>query len=169
MRICKYKDCNFPVFGTDKNTGKGYCQSHQWCRTDRKSKKPSSSNKNSKPIECSFGYEDQFTLFMSLWQSAKDKNGDIICPFTNMRLNHLRYRNIFWNCFMHILPKKNYPYFKLNPNNVRVVYPEFHRIHDQGSSKDREKHPKWKWEEVDSLKEELKQEYQEFKKQNFLP
>lgn len=34
MRICQYDNCPMPVFGTDKNTRKGYCKSHQYLRTD---------------------------------------------------------------------------------------------------------------------------------------
>lgn len=38
MRICSVFGCDNPVWGTDKNTGKGYCFFHQWFRTDRKRK-----------------------------------------------------------------------------------------------------------------------------------
>ncbi len=38
MRICGANSCPFPVFGTDKNTKIGYCQRHQWMRTDKKKK-----------------------------------------------------------------------------------------------------------------------------------
>ena len=35
MRFCEFdKGCNQPVFSTDKNTRKGYCKAHTWCRTD---------------------------------------------------------------------------------------------------------------------------------------
>jgi len=33
MRFCCQND-GVPVFGTDKNTGKGYCKNHQYLRTD---------------------------------------------------------------------------------------------------------------------------------------
>lgn len=33
MRFC-CQDDGMPVFGTDKNTGKGYCKNHQYLRTD---------------------------------------------------------------------------------------------------------------------------------------
>lgn len=32
MRFC---ECGQPVWGTDKKTGIGYCQNHQWKRTDK--------------------------------------------------------------------------------------------------------------------------------------
>lgn len=36
MRFCEFPSgCDSPVFGTDKNTRKGYCNRHQWCRTDK--------------------------------------------------------------------------------------------------------------------------------------
>jgi hypothetical protein len=34
MRFCEFEKCKYPVFGTDKITGKGYCRSHQTKRTD---------------------------------------------------------------------------------------------------------------------------------------
>lgn len=34
MRFCEFVGCKYPVFGTDKVTGKGYCRSHQTQRTD---------------------------------------------------------------------------------------------------------------------------------------
>jgi hypothetical protein len=34
MRFCEFNKCKYPVFGTDKNTGIGYCRSHQFLRTD---------------------------------------------------------------------------------------------------------------------------------------
>lgn len=34
MRLCEYKDCRFPVWGTDKITRIGYCKNHQYARTD---------------------------------------------------------------------------------------------------------------------------------------
>lgn len=173
MRTCGYKDCPYPVFGTDKNTNIGYCSRHQWCRTDKKPKKPNfrkpqKTMKESKPIEESFGFDDQFSLFMDAWRRAKDNKGDVICPFTGENLLFYRYRNSFFSCFAHVLPKGRFPYFKLNPENIRVVMPEFHRIVDQGRLKDRQYHPGWKWDEWDALVLEMKEKYAEFKKQNLL-
>jgi len=34
MRQCEFNGCIWPVFGSDKNTGIGYCKNHQWTRTD---------------------------------------------------------------------------------------------------------------------------------------
>lgn len=34
-RFCEFENgCDNLVFGTDRNTRKGFCKSHQWCRTD---------------------------------------------------------------------------------------------------------------------------------------
>ena len=74
----------------------------------------------------------------------------------------------WWSCFAHILPKSKYPYFKLNPKNVRVVFPEFHKIVDQGTMLDRVNHPSWRFELWDREKEQMKIEYNLFKKQNLL-
>lgn len=75
---------------------------------------------------------------------------------------------LYWNCFAHILSKKQYPWFKLNPDNVEVVDPEFHRIIDQGSTKDRTQHPDWAWDEWDAKVIRMKEEYQNFKTKNLL-
>ena len=37
-RTCSADNCSRSVWGTDKITGKGYCQRHQFFRTDKKKK-----------------------------------------------------------------------------------------------------------------------------------
>jgi hypothetical protein len=132
-------------------------------RSDKKLK-PSPSKKK----EITFGFESQLEMFLWLWDQAKDKNGDVICKYTGEKLNGFYRTNVFWNCFAHILPKFTYRYFKLNPNNVRIVYPTFHRIVDQGTLKEREQHKEWKWDLWDSEVIAMKTEYLKFKKENLL-
>lgn len=169
MRACEANNCGYPVFGTDKNTGKGYCQRHQWMRTDKKPLKHyetfKSRNSGSK---LDFGFENQLSLFDWLWENAKDKNGIVRCPYTGERLNRFYGTELWFHCFAHILPKGKYTYFKLNPKNIAVVFPDFHHIVDQGTSLDRANHPTWRFAEWDARREELKIEYELFKKQNLL-
>lgn len=166
-RICGFDNCPYPVFGTDKNTGIGYCQRHQFRRTDKK-KRPGVVRIKKRSGGYSFGFDNQQDLFAWLWQEAKDKNGIVTCLYTGERLNRFYNTELWWSCFLHILPKGKYTYFKLNPKNVVVAHPDFHRIVDQGSSLDRANHPDWDFRAWDNRKEELKIEYELFKKQNLL-
>jgi hypothetical protein len=51
---------------------------------------------------------------------------------------------------------------------IRVVYPEFHTIVDQGSSSERAKHPDWRFDLWDAEVIEMKKQYKLFKKNNLL-
>ena len=190
MRTCQANDtCTYPVFGTDKNTNIGYCKNHQNLRTDLKRKSKSfgiakrSPRKPSRSMP-SFGFESQPDLFAWCWENQKNEKGRVICKYTGIELtkdfkiidspkvhddSKITWPIIWINCFAHVLPKKNYTYFRLNPDNIRVVYPEFHRIVDQGSSVDRANHPDWKFDIWDREVEEMKIKYKLFKKQNLLP
>jgi hypothetical protein len=171
MRTCEIDDCHYPVWGTDKNTGIGYCKRHQYERTDKKKphgikiKVPQVRDFSKVP---DFGFENQQDMFAWLWQEAKDSRGIVTCPYTKERLNRFYGTNMWYSCFAHILPKGRYTYWKLNPKNVVVVHPDFHAIVDQGTSLDRINHPLWKFDLWDKRKLEMKIEYDVFKKQNLL-
>jgi hypothetical protein len=169
MKTCKAEGCVRPVFSH------GFCQSHQRQRTDDKYNRTYKANrgipkytKKEKIQDFNFGFESQLDLFAWLWQEAKDKNGIVICPYTNERLNCFYNTEQWLSCFAHILPKGRYTYFRTNPKNVAVCHPDFHHIVDQGTSLDRANHPTWKFEKWDQRKEEMKIQYQLFKKQNLL-
>lgn len=162
MKTCKHPTCPYPVFSHL------YCKSHQYLRTDRKPKKIPLRTQRTHVRDYSFGFENQTDLFEWLWEEVKDKNGMVICPYTKERLNRFYNTEMYFNCFSHILPKGKYTYFKLNPKNVRVVHPDFHRIIDQGTSLDRINHPDWKFSAWDNEVEDMKIQYQLFKKQNLL-
>lgn len=166
MRTCF---CGHKVWGTDKNTGIGYCQSHQWKRTDKKKKTPMVMEKeDKKPIEHSFGYINQSDMFFDLWEKAQVPGKGIICPFTHHRLNCYFGSSYFFSCFAHILPKGRYTYWKYNPDNIAIVHPDFHAVVDGGSTDDRKKHPEWDFDAWDALVEKKKAEYVQFKKDNLL-
>lgn len=167
MRTCF---CGRSVFGTDKNTGEGFCASHQWKRTDKKKKTTTVMEKEKKePIEYSFGYRNQTDMFFDLWEKAYVPGKGVVCPFTNEKLDHYRNTQYFWNCFMHILPKGRYTYWKYNPANIIIAHPTFHRVCDAGSLAERKHHPTWNFEAWDSLVLEKKEEYRKFKQDNLLP
>lgn len=158
MRICEANNCIRPVFGTDKNTRKGYCMSHQWMRTDRKTKKPAFRFPKAPIRDFDYGFESQTQLFAWCWDNAKNEKGEIICKYTGEKLN--RFANysmdIFLRCFAHVLPKGKYTCFRLNPKNIRVVFPDFHTIVDQGTSIDRVNHPSWRFNLWNQEVEEMK-------------
>ena len=163
MRKCTIVGCVSPVFA------KNLCTHHQYLRTDKKKKTPHIMEKEKKePIEFSFGYRDQTSMFLDLWHDAYVQGKGIVCPFTNEKLDHYKGTQYFWNCFSHILSKGRYTYWKFNPANIRIVHPTFHRICDQGTFEDRKNHPTWKWDEWDSLVLEKKEEYKKFKQDNLL-
>lgn len=162
--------CGRPVFSH------GYAKYCQWKRTDDKKPKKLQYHAfkckgRSLALESAlnFGFEDQLSMFQTLWENARNEKGEVYCMFTGEKLNFWAAQESWYYClFAHVLPKKNYPYFKLNPDNICIVHPEFHRIVDQGTTKDREAHPDWKWDEWDALVIETKQKYIEFKRKNLL-
>jgi hypothetical protein len=166
MKTCKADGCYYPIWGGS------FCQRHQWMRTDKKKKKlqgPKVTQVKDFSKAPDFGFEGQQELFAWLWQEAKDRNGIVTCPFTGQRLNRFYGTDLWWSCFLHYLPKGRYTYWKLNPKNVVVAHPDFHRVVDQGTSLARINHPTWKFDRWDTRREELKIEYDLFKKQNLLP
>lgn len=161
-RTCKKEGCYRPVFSHL------YCTNHQYLRQD-KPKKPLFKKQEAKPThQMDFGFDDQTTMFGTLWENHKDEKGRVLCTFTGQQLNGFLLSDLYWNCFAHILSKKQYPWFKLNPANVCIVAPEFHRIVDAGTQKERAEHPNWKWDLWDARVIAMKQEYIAFKKKNLL-
>lgn len=162
MKACKKEGCFRPVWG------KGFCLSHQYLRQD-KPKKPLFKRQESHPTHTmDFGFDSQEDMFTHLWSNARDAKGYVKCQYTGQPLNGFAKSTQWYWCFAHILNKKNYTYFKLNPANIAIVHPEFHRIIDQGTTKDREKHPEWKWEAWDRKVIQMKEEYNKFKFENHL-
>jgi hypothetical protein len=162
MKTCKKEGCIRPVFSHL------YCTNHQYLRPD-KPKKPLFKHKEIKPTHTlDFGFDSQIDLFNWLWEDSKNEKGEVFCKFTGEKLNKFYNTEIWFSCFAHILPKGKYTYFKLNPKNVKVVSPFFHKIIDQGTSLDRTNHPGWKFGEWDNEVERMKIQYVEFKKQNLL-
>ncbi len=162
MKTCKADGCVNRVFGG------GYCSWHQRLRQDKKAKKIPVRSTRTHVKDFSFGFDNQVDLFEHLWNNAKNEKGEVFCPFTGEKLNRFYNTDQWLSCFLHILCKKNWPYFKLNPDNVVPGFPEFHRIVDSGTFKERSEHPQWKWDRWDALVIEMKQKYQNFKKQNLL-
>jgi len=165
MKTCKAPNCISPA------QSHNYCFRHGYLRTD--SKKPQRTIKRQADkktvLTPDFGFIDQLTMFATLWENHKDEKGRVLCTFTGRQLNGFLMSDLFLNCFAHILSKKQYPWFKLNPANVVIVNPEFHRIIDQGTLKERAEHPEWKWDLWDARVIAMKEEYRNFKTKHLLP
>lgn len=170
-------ECGYPVWGTDKNTGIGYCARHQYLRTDaKKPKKPqyhaikckgeSLTTRMMKQMD--FGFEDQISMFQWCWENAQNEKGEVFCKYTGEKLNMFFNTDMFWSCFAHVLSKGKYPWFKLNPENIAVVNPGFHTLVDQGTSLQRTNHPTWRFDLWYNEVEKMKAEYASFKKKNLL-
>ena len=132
-------------------------------------KKDNSSTTLKSLLKCQWGYKDQTSTFEDMWQKALiETKNKIICPFTGENLTHYQDGQMsFWvSCFLHILSKKQYPLWKLNPHNIIIAYPLFHSIVDQGRLSDRLQYPNWKWDKWDKLVESHKKEYAEWLKLN---
>ena len=112
-----------------------------------------------------FGYNSQLEMFFSLWDKyPRDKEGRMFCEFTGMRIDTFEDSNMWINCFSHILPKGLYPSFKLNPDNLRIVHPNFHFATEFYTSDMKEKCPDWDFDKWFALVEEMKKLYQTFVK-----
>ena len=157
-----------------------YCLNHQYKRNDtkyldrKKMEKEKSLNPHARvnvmplPIEKSFGYTNQMEMFLDLWHDRYVSGKGIICPFTGEKLDRFKGTSYFWSCFMHVLPKGRYTYWKLNPHNVIIAFPTFHRVADQGTLDERKEHPSWRWDEWDALVIDMKEQYRKFKIENHL-
>lgn len=164
MKTCKC-GCGYPVFSN------GYSKGCQYKRTDEKylrKKKEQRDKKYAFPKQIkrtgrTFEYDSQIAMFNDIWEERPH-----VCQFTGENLDKYYGTSFWFSCFAHIINKKQYPLFKLNPMNICMVSPDFHRIVDQGTFDERKRHPEWKWDIWDSLVEKMKTEYVQFKKDNLL-
>ena len=165
MKICKHNTCSYPVFSHL------YCSSHQYLRTDSGylKKQAAAKEKRYHPVkkvtrDLNFGFKGELDMFEHIW----DEYPFHTCEFTGESLDKFYGTDLWYNCFMHILPKGRFPLFKLYAKNIRLGYPMFHTIVDQGTKEDRLDHPTWDFNTWDRLVQKMKEEYIKFKKENLL-
>lgn len=109
-----------------------------------------------------FGFKSELELMFYLWRNyPRDKEGRMFCEFTGMRIDMFENSNRFINCFSHILPKGLYPMYKLNPNNIRIVHPDFHYATEFFTEDERRRHPDWDFDKWWSLVSEMKELYKQ--------
>jgi len=88
-------------------------------------------------------------FFLSLWDK-NEVNDYVICFETGRKLHRDIYRTNSC-CYSHILEKENYPEFKYEEWNVRIVHPEAHENYTNRNDKKAPKQIK--------LREELLKKY----------
>lgn len=163
-KTCKHAYCTYPVFSS------GFCQSHQRFRTDdkylrsqQKAKEKLFSHKKKITRDMSFGFKGEAEMFGSIWEDRRH-----VCEFTGENLDKFYGTNLWFSCFMHVLPKGQFPLWRLNPENVVLGHPDFHTVLHNGTMADRLKYPSWNFNRWNKLVQEMKGEYLQFKKDNLL-
>lgn len=178
MKICLFDGCNRFVFSS------GYCMVHQHLRTDDKwlnkarnktvdprspikpHKRTTSDKSELKTAKqaslYSFGFKTQREMFEYIWNTRPH-----ICLFTGSNLDLVPKDRWHW-CFLHILRKGSYTFWKYNPDNIVLGLPEFHLAVDNFTEEERTKHPTWNFDLFFSMQQQKKQEYILFLKSNML-
>jgi hypothetical protein len=162
MRTCKADNCNNNVFGTDRDTGLGYCGSHQYLRTDKKKK-----NMQRALIRVARKVTGEGIFFNSLIASRPH-----ISFISGLDIDFIDGTTNFKNC-LHVLPKGQYPKFRLLDKNIVFGTFEEHILVDQGNEKQREAYSERieaeyglivDWTKLKDLKEKLLKEYLHYQK-----
>lgn len=177
MKICLVIGCNRNSFSH------GYCQIHQYKRTDRKAmearnktvqpRSPIKPYKRTDPDKSGFkttkselmtcwGFKNQKEMFDFVWQTREHK-----CQISGSNLDLVPEDKYHW-MFSHILAKKNYPFFKLNPENILLVSPDVHYCVDNFTTDMIFKHKDYDFGKWMNLVLEQKQKYKDFLKDNQL-
>ena len=140
---------------------------HQWLREDKKPKQLAKRTMKKSIKIPDFGFETQIQVFKHVFFYLRKP---VICPISGRDITDVMNGPIdqWIKAFAHILPKKNYPYWRLNPRNIMMVHPEVHRILDQGTLEERKKYPDWNWDLWDRETEKAKDDYRKFIKENLL-
>lgn len=171
MKICLFDGCTNPVYSHL------FCKYHQNKRTDKKAMetknkvvqprsaiKPSKCTAldkpglktNKKELLFSFGFTNLTDLYKHVWDTRRHE-----CIFTGEDLDKVS-QHLFLNMFMHILRKSGYSFWKFNPENIVLGFPEFHRAADDFTEEERIKHPSWNFDLFFKMQEEQKQKYKNF-------
>lgn len=119
MRSCSKSGCFYPVFSTDKKTGRGYCKMHQSLRTDRDTRtifqkhmdKMKKDGKKEKEV-------DQTEL--QKWYAEIMQKEEGRCWETGEKINKTDRRG--WHgSISHVLPKADYPSVATHPLNYMIL------------------------------------------------
>ena len=125
-------------------------------------KKPSTTDKYLQEL---FGFKNMTELFNWMWEGGCEQK----CPISGEDLKKYYHDKSMRHILCaHLLPRSTHPLWKLNPDNVWLIHPTVHRILDQSTQDERDKHTTWGWHLWDREVERLKIEYSAFKLKHLL-
>jgi len=153
---CQAKGCNYNAFSG------GYCKCHQYFVA---AKKPIPKYKPKRPARgANFGVTTLPELFAYVAYHAQRP---IVCPVSAEDITHLFLQEFdVWKCCCaHVLSRQKYPLWRLNPYNIILLSPRVHRLYDQGTELQRQKHADWNWQYLYDLKDRLRAEYEVYVKE----
>jgi len=151
---------------TNNQFGGGYCLYHQYRRksgTKTKCKGKTIRKKTKVVKNAYFGFKTQIEMFDCIWEKQPH-----VCWLTGRPLQYKKGDDKWVNQMAHVLRKGTYTYFKLNPNNIRLLLPEIHDLVDNFKEEYREI---YYWVDFDKwfrLQDEMRIEYEVFKSKNLL-
>jgi hypothetical protein len=155
-KICQVDGCNYPVFSS------GYCKYHGY-KIKPKSKREAKFNKKKKTLKVDFGFKTQVEMFNHKWNIEPHK-----CWLTGALLNFKQYSDEWFQCFAHVLRKGVFTYWKLNPENIRLLHPDVHHLVDNFIEEYLEQYPDIDFYKWFDLQDRLRVEYTVFKIENLL-
>jgi|SRR6056297_1890308 len=164
---CSVDGCTNPVFA------KNLCKYHQYKRklATKKSREGKYTKEKRKSLKrayikprankkpkVDFGFNTQIEMFNFIW-----KNEPHVCFLTGKPIKKYDLR-----IMAHCLRKGRYTYWKLNPDNIRLLQPYVHHAVDNYEDHFPEIFPEIDFKKWFDLQEEMKIKYEEFKRKNLL-
>lgn len=158
MKSCKADNCNNLVWGG------GYCQRHQYLRTD---KSPAPARKS--PLRSVMKPTGELETFKSVIKTfmEADTKKELRSFLSGIKITVPTPANM-----AHVLSKKQYPQYRLYERNIVPLLFEEHGLYDQGTEDDREQYAKKHrcyWNKIYVLREALKYSYPDIIDKDFQP
>lgn len=112
-----------------------------------------------------WGFKSEIEMFQYIWENTPHVSYISGAPLDGYYGTHL-----FLNLFAHVLSKalNKFPDYALNPGNIKLLTPDEHYALDHGSSDTRARMPECDWDKLFALKDELKQQYLNDKKNGII-
>lgn len=163
---CQALDCDRDVFSHN------FCQAHQYMRKDEKwlqglLKQYKRGNAKIKPkkkqTKSLFPFKNQIEVFNYVWDTQPHR-----CWLTEVPINFAPMSSQWISSMAHVLRKGQFTYWKLNPENIRILQPTIHELVDNFQP---QYITLYDWIDFDKwfdLQKQLEQEYELFKAKNLL-
>ncbi len=141
MKTCLHPNCSNSVFSH------GHCKYHYQYKPKVKKIKIKSE-------------ESQVELFNRIWNNRPHKS-----ELSGESLEKYHGTDLWYSCFLHLLPKSHYGRYKYSEENIILGTPNEHKLIDQGTSDQRLEYPEVNWDIFYQKYEYLKRRYFEEEKQ----